>query len=59
MEVMQSFYNGVFFSPNSPVYTFSFDTIAGNCFAPLGQPSNYRGFLFNEAVLREDFILYA
>lgn len=57
------FYAGTFYSVNSPLYdppeSGDEDFIYSVCFAPIGQSSLYRGFLFQTAELREDYYLYA
>lgn len=61
MSMAYGFYWGVFYPVHSPPYDPGGDetTNIGSCFAPIGQPGDYKGFLFNTAELRSDYILYA
>lgn len=61
MSMAYGFYWGVFYPVHSPPYNPGGDdpTNIGSCFAPVGQPEDYKGFLFNTAELRSDYILYA
>lgn len=61
MSMAYGFYWGVFYPVRSPPYDPGGDepTNTGSCFAPVGQPEDYKGFLFNTAELRSDYILYA
>lgn len=61
MSMAYGFYWGVFYPVHSPPYDPGGDdpTVIGSCFAPVGQPEDYKGFLFNTAELRSDYILYA
>lgn len=56
--VVGGFYYGVFYPSGSPLYDPT-GTIDGDCFAPVGQPENYRGFLYQTATLLADNYLYA
>lgn len=61
--VVDGFYSGVFYPSDSPLYdptgSGDIEIIAGDCFAPVGQPENYRGFLYQTATLLADSYLYA
>lgn len=59
--VVGGFYSGVFYPSDSPLYDPSGGgvTIDGDCFATVGQPENYRGFLYQTATLLADSYLYA
>lgn len=60
--VIGGFYFGVFYPCDSPLYDptgSSGEIIYGSCFAPVGQPEKYRGFLYQTAVLLADNYLYA
>lgn len=61
MSIAYGFYWGVFYPSNSPLYNPDGDepVINGACFAAVGQPENYRGFLYQTAELLADYILYA
>lgn len=63
MSMAYGFYWGVFYPVHSPPYEPPGGgddlVITGSCFAPVGQPEDYKGFLFNTAELRSDYILYA
>ncbi len=63
MSVMYGFYRGVFYPYCSPVYkppdSGDESETVGSCFAAVGQPENYRGFLYQTAELLADYILYA
>ena len=63
MSMAYGFYWGVFYPVHSPPYEppggGDDPAVAGSCFAPVGQPEDYKGFLFNTAELRSDYILYA
>ena len=57
MSMAYGFYWGVFYpyeppDGNDPVIT-------GSCFAAVGQPENYQGFLYQTAELLADNIFYA
>ena len=52
--VVGGFYYGVFYPSDSPLYDptgSSGEYVDGNCFATVGQPENYRGFLYQTATL--------
>ena len=60
--VVGGFYSGVFYPSDSPLYDPTgggSEYINGTCFAPVGQPDNYRGFLYQTATLLADSYLYA
>ena len=63
MSMAYGFYWGVFYPQFSPPYEppggGDEPVVAGSCFAPAGQPEDYKGFLFDTAELRSDYILYA
>ena len=63
MSSAHGFYWGVFYPVHSPPYEppggGDDPAVAGNCFAPAGQPEDYKRFLFDTAELRSDYILYA
>lgn len=63
MSMAYGFYQGVFYPWNSPIYNPGGDVPVpetnGVCFAPIGQPENYHGFLYQTAELMADYILYA
>ena len=63
MSMAYGFYWGVFYPVHSPPYEppggGDDPAVAGNCFAPAGQPEDYKGSLFDTAELRSDYILYA
>lgn len=62
MEVSYGFYHGVFYPFDSPLYNpqgSDEPVINGACFAVVGQPENYHGFLYQTAELLADYILYA
>ena len=60
-SVIGGFYYGVFYPNNSPLYNPTDDSeyIDGDCFSTIGQPANYRGFLYQTATLLADSYLYA
>lgn len=61
-SVVGGFYSGVFYTSDSPLYDpdgGGSTVINGDCFAPVGQPDNYRGFLYQTATLLADSYLYA
>ncbi len=60
-SVVGGFYSGVFYPSDSPLYdpTGSGEYQNGDCFATVGQPENYRGFLYQTATLLADSYLYA
>lgn len=59
MPIAYGFYQGVFYPGDSPLYDpHEEPTVDGACFAPVGQPENYRGFLYTTAELREDYYLH-
>lgn len=58
--VVGGFYYGVFYPSDSPLYDpTGGEYINGDCFATVGQPENYRGFLYQTATLLADSYLYA
>lgn len=60
--VVGGFYSGVFYPSDSPLYDPTGDNIEyvnGECFAAVGQPENYCGFLYQTATLLADSYLYA
>lgn len=60
--VVGGFYYGVFYPSDSPLYDptgSNGEYVDGNCFATVGQPENYRGFLYQTATLLADSYLYA
>ena len=60
MSMAYGFYWGVFYPYCSPEYKPPDDkpVTTGSCFAAIGQPENYQGFLYQTAELRNDFYLY-
>lgn len=59
MSIAYGFYQGVFYFSDSPLYKPQDEPVVeGSCFAPVGQPENYRGFLYQTAELREDYYLH-
>lgn len=62
MSMAYGFYWGIFYPYCSPPYKppdGDDETVKGSCFASVGQPENYEGFLYQTAELRSDYILYA
>ena len=63
MSMAYGFYWGVFYPVHSPPYDppggGDDPVVAGSCFAPVGQPEDYKGFLFDTAELCSDYILYS
>lgn len=61
MSMAYGFYQGVFYPGESPLYDPGGDVPETNgvCFAPIGQPESYRGFLYQTAELMANYILYA
>ena len=61
MSMAYGFYYGIFYPPCSPVFDFEDDNPKkdGPCFATIGKPTDYHGFLLQTAELRSDYILYA
>lgn len=63
MSMAYGFYWGVFYPQFSPPYEppggGDKPVVSGSCFAPVGQPEDYKGFLYQTAELRSDYILYA
>lgn len=58
--VVGGFYSGVFYTSDSPLYEpQGGEVINGDCFATVGKPDNYRGFLYQTATLLADSYLYA
>lgn len=58
MSMAYGFYWGIFYPQSSPEYKPP-DELVGSCFAAVGQPENYQGFLYQTAELLADNILYA
>lgn len=63
MFTAYGYYYGIFYPSDSPAYkppdSEEIPDITGDCFAPIGQPDNYRGFLYQTTKLRADYKLYA
>lgn len=60
MSMAYGFYWGVFYPKGSPEYKPPDDgATTGSCFAAVGQPENYQGFLYQTAELLADNIFYA
>lgn len=63
MSMAYGFYWGVFYPHCSPPYDppdNGDDVVTiGVCFAPEGQPEDYKGFLLQAAELRSNYFLYA
>lgn len=62
MSMAYGFYWGVFYPYCSPPYEppdGNDPVITGSCFAAVGQPENYHGFLYQTAELLADNIFYA
>ena len=60
-SVVGGFYFGIFYPYDSPLYdpNGSEEIITGSCFAMVGQPKNYRGFLYRDSTLLVDNYFYA
>lgn len=62
MSMAYGFYWGIFYPAHSPPYKPDDEDNPSNigvCFAPAGQPAGYKGFLYQTARLRSNYILYA
>ena len=61
MSMAFGFYWGIFYPYCSPPYKppeGGEELVVGDCIAPIGQPNDYQGYLFETTVLRSDYILY-